>query len=71
MQLPLPLPEALRQWIAINAEYHVLVCHITGCQQALCPRAISRHLRDKHQVKSGLYKQADQYIKQWQWQYDF
>jgi len=71
MQLPLPLPEALRQWIAINAEYHVLVCHITGCQQALSPRAISRHLRDKHQVKSGLYKQADQYIKQWQWQYDF
>jgi hypothetical protein len=28
-------------------------------------------LREKHQAKVELQKQANQYIEQWQWQYDF
>src|SRR5271165_3171176 len=71
VQLPLPLPEALRQWITFNAEFYVFLCYTTGCQHALAPGSISRHLRDKHQVKTEVQKQADQYIEQWQWQYDF
>ena len=70
-QLPLPLPEVLEQWLTLNAEFHVLICHSADCRQALSPGAISRHLRDKHQVKIELRKQADQYIEQWQWPYDF
>ena len=66
-QLPLPLPEALRQWLILNPEFRVLIC--TDCQQALAPGGISRHLRDKHQVHIELRKLADQYIKQWQWPY--
>ena len=69
--LPLPLPEILQQWLIFNTKFHVLLCHTTGCQHAIAPGSISRHLRDKHQVKSEVYKQADQYIKQWQWQYNF
>lgn len=42
-----------------------------GCQQALAPGGISRHLRDKHQMNIEIRKLADQYIEQWQWLYDF
>jgi superfamily II DNA helicase RecQ len=69
-QLPLPLPEGLRQWLTLNTEFHVLICHSAGCYQALSPGAISRHLRDKHQVNIELRKQLEQYIEQWQWPYD-
>jgi Orsellinic acid/F9775 biosynthesis cluster protein D len=71
LQLLLPLPEGLKQWITVNAEFHVLLCHSAGCQQAHSPATISRHLRDKHQVKIKLRKQLDEYLKQWQWPYDF
>lgn len=70
-QLLLPLPEVLQQWIILNVEYHVFLCYIPGCQHALAPGSISRHLRDKHQVKREIQKQADQYFRQWQWQYNF
>ena len=69
-QPPLPLPEVLQQWIVVNAEFHVLICQGNGCHQALAPGAISRHLRDKHQVTNQLRKQLNQYIEQWQWPYD-
>jgi hypothetical protein len=69
-ELPLPLPEALKSWLTLNIEYHVLICHGAGCQQALSPSAISRHLRDKHQVSIELRKQCDEYIEQWQWPYN-
>lgn len=69
-ELPLPLPDLLGQWLILNARFHVLVCS-AGCQQALAPGGISRHLRDKHQVHIESRKLADQYIKQWQWPYTF
>jgi hypothetical protein len=69
--LPLPLPEALRQWLTLNSEFRVLVCHDTDCQQAVSPDATSRHLRDKHQVKLEFRQQLTEYLKEWQWQYDF
>ena len=70
-QLPLPLPEVIRPWLTLNAEFYVLICHHASCQQALSPGAISSHLRDKHLVKIELRRQIDEYLKQWQWPYDF
>lgn len=65
------MPEVLQQWIIFNVEFHILLCHDTDCQYALTPGSTSRHLRDKHHVKIEVQRQADQYIKQWPWQYDF
>jgi len=70
-QLSLPLLEVLQQWIILNVEFHIFLYYTPGCQHALAPGSISRHLRDKHQVKREVQKQADQYFKQWQWQHDF
>lgn len=70
MQLPLPLPDALRQWLTLNTEFRVLICYSAGCQRALAPGGISRYLRDKHQVHIKQRKLADQYVEQWQWLYN-
>lgn len=70
IQLPLPLPEELQPWLTINSEFHILLCYATSCQHAVAPGSISRHLRDKHQVRREVQKQADQYTKLWQWPYD-
>ena len=50
IQLPLPLPEALRLWLVVNAEFHVIICHSAGCQQALSPGIAARYIQDKHQA---------------------
>src|SRR5277367_5206510 len=71
MPLPLPLPEALRPWLVLNVEFYAIICSSASCRQALSPSATSCHLRDKHQVKIEHRKQLDEYLKQWQWQYDF
>ena len=71
IQLPLPLPEALRPWLALNAEFYVIICHCAGCQHALSPGMINRHLRDKHQTRVEVRKSLELYLEQWQWQYDF
>ena len=71
MQLPLPLPEALRPWLVVNAEFHVIICHTAGCQQALSPGMAARHIHDKHQAKIESRQQLADYLKQWRWPYDF
>jgi Orsellinic acid/F9775 biosynthesis cluster protein D len=70
-ELPLPLPEALRPWLALNVEFCVIVCYSADCQQAISPGMLNRHLRDKHQVGVEVRKELVEYLKQWQWQYDF
>ena len=59
MQVLLPLPEPLRQWLTINADFYILTCYSPSCQQAINPNAISRHLREKHHAKVELQRQAD------------
>jgi hypothetical protein len=71
IQLPLPLPEALRPWLTLNSEFYVIICYSTGCRQALSPGTTSTHLSRKHQVKLEFRQQLAEYLKQWQWQYDF
>lgn len=71
IQLPLPLPEAVQPWLTLNLEFHVIICHSTGCKGALTPRAVCTHLRDKHQVQFEIRQQLAEYLKQWQWQYDY
>lgn len=70
-ELPLPLPEVLRPWLTLNSEFHVIICHAAGCQQALCPDGIRNHLSRKHQVTLEFRQQLREYLKEWQWQYDF
>ena len=36
-QILLPLPKALKQWITVNVEFHVLICHISGCVRGQDP----------------------------------
>ena len=69
--MPLPLPEVLKQWLIINVEFCVIICYCPGCQYAVCPGIVNRYLRDKHQVQAEDRKQVDEYLKQWQWQYNF
>jgi hypothetical protein len=71
IQLPLPLPDAARPWLTLNAEFRVIVCSATKCQQALSPALITRHLRDRHQVLIESRQQLAEFLKEWQWQYDF
>ena len=71
IQLPLPLPEAMQPWLMLNSEFCVIVCHATKCRQALSPDSISRHLRDKHQVIIEFRQQLEEFLKEWQWQYNF
>lgn len=71
IQLSLLLPEASRPWLTLNTEFHVIICHSAGCRQALSPGAISTHLCNKHQVGLESRQQLAEYLKQWQWQYDF
>lgn len=68
---PPPLPAPLEQWLALNLEFRVVVCHAPECHQALSPKSISRHLRDRHQAKREVQKQADAYIQRCAWVYDF
>jgi hypothetical protein len=65
---PPPPPAALQPWILVNDIYHVLIC--SRCRYALSPRALNRHLRDKHQARPELRQQLDQYVQQWPWPYD-
>lgn len=69
-RLPPPLPQALRPWLSINVEFHVIICTHHSCRQAIAPHTVKRHLRDKHQVGIEIRKQLDHFIEQWQWPYD-
>ncbi len=66
-----PLPLSLMPWIALNEEFHVLLCVGHRCRQAVSPGAISRHLHRFHQVSLNIRKQADQYIQQSRFAYEF
>jgi hypothetical protein len=63
MQLPLPLPEAVRPWLILNIEFHVIVCHTATCRQALSVGGISHHLYKKHYVKLEYRQQLNEYLK--------
>jgi hypothetical protein len=69
--LPLPLPEVIRPWLVLNPEFRVIICHATECQQAINPDNINNHLSRTHSVKLEFRKQLIEYLKQWQWPYDF
>ena len=47
----------------MNTQFGILICIGNGCQYALKPAAIYRHLEIKHKTPIALRKQVDQYIK--------
>ncbi len=65
-----PVPQSLRQFVALNAEYSILICTNEKCKYALKPITISRHLRDKHKMPIEVQKQVDQYVKKFPFTYD-
>ena len=50
-QLPLPLPEAVRPWLVLNTDFHVIICCAPECQQVLSFKGIEDHLLRKHQLQ--------------------
>ena len=54
----------------LNAKFNVLICVDVKCQYALQPRAVARHLRDKHETPKALRKQVEQYVKAFPFTYD-
>jgi hypothetical protein len=71
IELPLPLPEALRPWLVLNLEFHVIICHAAECQQAVNTAGISNHLSRKHHVPTKTQQELKRYLQQWQWQYNY
>jgi len=67
---PLLLPEVLQPWLAINWEFHVIICHTAGCMQAQSPSGIGAHLYKKHHIRHEPQQLLAEYLKQWQWPYD-
>jgi hypothetical protein len=57
--------------MALNVEYNVLICLGSGCQHALKPTTISRHLDIKHKTPLELRKQVDEYIRDFPFTYDY
>ena len=58
-----PIPAELSQVVQVNTQFGILICIGNGCQYALKPAAIYRHLEIKHKTPIALRKQVDQYIK--------
>jgi hypothetical protein len=56
VQLLMPLPEALRPWLALNTKFYIILCYYSCYQLALSPGIIDRHLRDKHHVQIEVRK---------------
>jgi hypothetical protein len=63
-----PIPQALAQLVALNVEFHVLIC--IQCQFAVTPPAIVRHFRDQHKTDVKLRKQVEEYIRGFTFTYD-
>jgi hypothetical protein len=69
--VPPPVPLPLQPFIALNAEFKVLLCLGSGCQCVVQPAALSGHLYRKHQVRIEARKQVNEYVRQLGFNYDF
>jgi hypothetical protein len=65
------VPAALAHLIAVNVEYKVLLCLGRGCQRAVRPAALLRHVRDqKHPISKAARKEAHAYVQACPYDYD-
>ena len=65
-----PIPDALGQLVALNAEYGVLICMNSNCRHAIERDAILRHVRDRHQAPIELRKELALYIEGFPYSYN-
>jgi hypothetical protein len=65
------IPPTLTHLIALNVEFHVLLCLGNGCRKAVSPAGIVEHLRKKHSTKPEIRKQVQGYIKEFPFTYDY
>jgi Orsellinic acid/F9775 biosynthesis cluster protein D len=63
-----PIPQTLAHLIALNVEFHVLIC--VQCKFAVAPSAIVRHLRDQHKTDIELRRQLEGYIQEFPFVYN-
>jgi hypothetical protein len=68
--VPLLVLLLLQPFIALNAEFKVLLYLDSGCQCVVKLVALSGHLYRKHQVRIEARKQVDEYIEQLGFNYD-
>jgi hypothetical protein len=66
-----PIPPSLSQLVALNVEYSVLICTGNGCRRAVRPAGLAAHVRRKHSVPKGVWKQVEQYIREFPFEYDY
>jgi hypothetical protein len=65
------IPPTLTYLIALNVEFHVLLCLGNGCRKAVSLAGIVEHLRKKHSTKLEIRKQVQGYIKEFPFIYDY
>jgi hypothetical protein len=65
-----PIPLALAQLIAVNAEHRVLICLGSGCRYAVRPAGFLRHISDKkHPLTKASRKLVREYIQAFPYDY--
>ena len=70
---PVEVPPTLRQLIALNVEYSVLLCLGSGCGgKAVNPAGLVEHLRKIHRTPPSVRKQAREFVaERIPWAYDY
>ena len=61
--LPPPVPLALQPQLALNTAFGVLLCTGSGCNRAIVPRGLGRHLYRQHQADIQVRRLADAYVE--------
>ena len=64
-----PIPQALTDLVALNVEFNVLIC--IQCKFALKPTTVARHLADRHKTPIKVRQEAEEYVKEFSFTYDY
>ena len=65
------VPPELRQWIAMNAQYQVLLCVGNGCHKALSPGSMAEHLCKVHKAVPNERRQVQVFMQALGWAYNY
>src|SRR5277367_2149902 len=65
------VPAALRQLVALNVKYSVLLCVSPKCCKAVSPAGVVEHLRKIHKEKPSVRKQVQEFVAGIPWEYNY
>jgi Orsellinic acid/F9775 biosynthesis cluster protein D len=57
--------------VAVNIKYGILICLGNTCHRAVRPAGLAAHVRRKHKVPRDIWRQVEQYIKGFPFEYDY